>query len=92
MLWLNSLLIITNPEKSCSDLINYLRPRFSNMPKLKTKTGLGGRRKGAGRKPIADKKVAITLYVPQSVVQSHGGLEDFREYCYQLLASENEGK
>ena len=39
------------------------------MPKSKTKTGLGGPRKGAGRKPIADKKVAVTLYIQDSIVQ-----------------------
>lgn len=60
------------------------------MSKSKTKTGLGGPRKGAGRKPVADKKVAVTLYIQDSIVQSYGGLEPFREYCYQLLASKNE--
>ena len=55
------------------------------MPKSKTKTGLGGQRKGAGRKPVADKKVAVTLYIQDSIVQSYGGLEPFREYCYSLL-------
>ena len=33
----------------------------------------GGKRKGAGRKPIADKKIALTIYMPESIIKKCGG-------------------
>jgi hypothetical protein len=35
----------------------------------------GGPRKGAGRKPVDDKKVTLTIYPTQSEIDSVGGIE-----------------
>lgn len=32
----------------------------------------GGKRKSAGRKPVADKKIAVTIYVRESFINSIG--------------------
>lgn len=37
------------------------------------KTGRGGARKGAGRKPESDKKQAIFIYIRGSVIKKNGG-------------------
>lgn len=50
----------------------------------------GGARKGAGRKPAADPKVGITLYLEKSIVESLGGVEAIRSDCYFYLKSKSE--
>lgn len=57
-------------------------PIFAHMKKEKTH---GGARKGAGRKPTADPKVGVTLYIEESILNKLGGVEAIREYCYQFL-------
>lgn len=44
----------------------------------------GGKRKTAGRKPIEDKKVAVTLYFKKSKIKEIG-LEDLKQQCYELF-------
>ena len=39
----------------------------------------GGKRKKAGRKPIEDRKIPITIYLKQSIIESNGGSELIRE-------------
>lgn len=51
--------------------------------KLK-KTKHGGKRKTAGRKPIEDKKIPVTIYVRESVIETLG-LEIVKERCYKAL-------
>lgn len=55
------------------------------MGKVTKRTGRGGPRKGAGRKPAGDPKVAVTIYVESSIVKSLGGIEGVREECYSIL-------
>lgn len=38
-----------------------------------------------GRKPVADKKVLIRLYVRQSVIDRFGGLAETQNLCYKTL-------
>lgn len=45
----------------------------------------GGPRKGAGRKPTADPKLAITIYVEESIVKANGGVEEAKNECYSFL-------
>lgn len=45
----------------------------------------GGKRKTAGRKPIEDKKVPVTIYVRESVIETLG-LEVVKERCYEALS------
>jgi len=51
---------------------------------MKKKTH-GGKRKLAGRKPIEDKKVPVTIYVRESVIETLG-LEVVKERCYEALS------
>lgn len=44
----------------------------------------GGKRKNAGRKPIYDKKIVVTLYVNESVVEKMG-IENLKTLCYEAL-------
>jgi hypothetical protein len=39
----------------------------------------------AGRKPIEDKKIPVTVYVPQSVISDLGGIENAREISLKAL-------
>ncbi len=57
------------------------------MAKARKVISHGGARKGSGRKPVADKKTAVTLYLEESIVQSYGGVEGVREFCYQMLVA-----
>jgi hypothetical protein len=54
------------------------------------KSKLGGARKGSGRKPVADKRLAVTLYIQESIVKSYGGIDGVREYCYGILTKKIE--
>lgn len=45
----------------------------------------GGARKGAGRKPVADPKVSITIYVEKSIMDANGDVEEVKELCYEFL-------
>jgi hypothetical protein len=35
----------------------------------------GGARKNSGRKPVEDKKQPVTLFIPKSVIEHHGGAD-----------------
>lgn len=50
---------------------------------MKKKKEHGGARKNAGRKPIEDKKVQLTLYIRQSDVKKLGGLEKTKKHLMQ---------
>jgi hypothetical protein len=50
----------------------------------------GGVRKGAGRRPAADPKVGVTLYIESSIVEILGGIEDIRTDCYSFLKAKAE--
>jgi hypothetical protein len=45
----------------------------------KTKKQIGGARAKAGRKPIEDKKVPLTIYVRQSVIERVGGKDEAKQ-------------
>ena len=45
---------------------------------MKNKSTHGGRRKNSGRKPVADKKQAVTVYVPQSTIIKLGGAQSVK--------------
>lgn len=49
-----------------------------------TKKIHGGARKGAGRKPAADPKVPVTIYVEESIIRSIGGIDQIRIECYKV--------
>jgi len=53
---------------------------------MKNKTH-GGKRKKAGRKPVADKKLQIQLYVLTSRVNKIGE-EKLKEICYSAIERE----
>lgn len=50
----------------------------------KKKITHGGKRKTAGRKPIEDKKVPVTIYLRKSVIKTLG-VEDIKERCYKSI-------
>jgi hypothetical protein len=52
---------------------------------MSKKTIHGGARKGAGRKPVSDPKIGVTLYVEESIVNALGGIEAIRSECYEYL-------
>jgi len=61
-------------------MVDFLKQKI--MAKKKTH---GGKRKSAGRKPVDDKKIAVTLYVKESVIETMG-LEVVKEKCYEALS------
>lgn len=46
----------------------------------------GGKRQGSGRKPVADKKQAVFLYIQKSVIEKNGGTTELKR---KLLATLN---
>ena len=52
------------------------------MAKKKTH---GGKRSNAGRKPLTDKKVRVTIWINESIVNAKGGLESTKELCIVFL-------
>ena len=45
----------------------------------------GGPRKGAGRKPVSDRKIQVSLYIEESIINAIGGIETLRDECYSYL-------
>lgn len=45
------------------------------------------RKSNAGRKPVADKKLLIRLFIPESVIEANGGMDKVREICTELLTT-----
>jgi hypothetical protein len=58
------------------------------MAEKKKKRTHGGPRKGSGRKPVADPKFMVALYVESSIINALGGVEHLRNACYEFLKSE----
>lgn len=44
------------------------------------------KKSNAGRKPVPDKKVQVSLYVPNSQIQKFGGIEKFKAALYEFAA------
>jgi hypothetical protein len=44
----------------------------------------GGKRKASGRKPVTDKKVQVSLYIPTSQIEKFGGIEKFKADLYEF--------
>lgn len=42
----------------------------------------GGARQRAGRKPVADPKQTVTIYVEQSIIDANGGLDELKSELY----------
>lgn len=55
------------------------------MAEKKKRQTHGGPRKGSGRKPVADPKIMVSLYIETSIINAMGGIEEIREACYQFL-------
>lgn len=51
----------------------------------------GGIRSNAGRKPSANPKSPMTLYIENSIIQSYGGQKAFREFIYNTIKKETNG-
>ena len=43
------------------------------------------KKSNAGRKPVPDKKVQVSLYVLCSQIEKFGGLEKFKEALYEFV-------
>ena len=50
---------------------------------LKTK------KSNAGRKPVPDKKVQVSLYVPKSQIEKFGDVEDLKNALYDFIAAKS---
>ena len=40
-----------------------------------------------GRKPISDKKQQLTIYVKESAIKKHGGLDKAKQKVYEYLTA-----
>jgi hypothetical protein len=49
------------------------------------RSGRGGARKGAGRKPAVDPKMPITIYVEESIINKASGIEEIKKECTTFL-------
>ena len=52
---------------------------------MKTKKQHGGKRQRAGRKPVADPKQTVTIYVEQSIIDANNGLDECKSEMYLFL-------
>lgn len=44
------------------------------------------KKSNAGRKPVPDKKVQVSLYIRQSEIEKFGGLDEFKKALYEFVA------
>ena len=44
------------------------------------------KKSNAGRKPVSDKKVQVSLYVLSSRIEKFGGLEEFKKSLYEFVS------
>ena len=49
------------------------------------KENRGGARANCGRKPLLDKKIPITMYIPKSVIEKYGGTDRVKDKLIKLL-------
>ncbi len=49
------------------------------------------RKSNAGRKPISDKKVQVSLYIRQSKIDKFGGIEKLKAAIYEFVALRQNG-
>ena len=52
----------------------------------------GGARQRAGRKPVADPKQTVTIYVEQSIIDANNGIDEVKSECYLFLKKRGEKK
>lgn len=55
------------------------------MKKTKKTASHGGARPKAGRKPVKDKKVQVSLYIKQSRIKEFGGVENLKKEIFKRL-------
>lgn len=46
----------------------------------------GGRRKGSGRKPVADKREQVSIYIRKSIIISNGGKDEIKRKLLEFLS------
>jgi len=44
------------------------------------------KKSNAGRKPVPDKKVQVSLYILSSQIEKFGGLDELKKALYEFLA------
>jgi hypothetical protein len=44
------------------------------------------KKSNAGRKPISDKKIQVSLYIRQSKIDKFGGIEELKDALYEFVA------
>lgn len=54
------------------------------------KSKRGGKREGAGRKPIKDKKIPFVMWYPKSFIKKWGGAKKLRGLVDRLLINIDE--
>lgn len=52
----------------------------------------GGARSKAGRKPVTDPKVGVTIYLHQSEIDANGGIEDVKTFAVLYLKKRGKKK
>lgn len=52
----------------------------------------GGARQRAGRKPVADPKKGITIYVENSIINANNGIDECKSEMYFFLKERGEKK
>lgn len=53
----------------------------------KKKNRRGGKRKGAGRKRIKDKKIPVTVWFNKSIIKLYGGMVNFKSAVYASITA-----
>lgn len=52
----------------------------------------GGARQRAGRKPVADPKQTVTIYVEQSIIDANNGVDELKSELYLFSKARAEKK
>jgi hypothetical protein len=47
--------------------------------------GKKNNKSNAGRKPVPDKKVQVSLYIPASQIEKFGDIEELKKALYELV-------
>lgn len=57
---------------------------------MHSKKQRGGKRAGAGRKPLENKKLQLSLYIERTTIDRYGGITQTRKVLENFLKHEND--
>lgn len=68
-----------------NDFMSIISKELFYICKMETKDKRGGKREGAGRPKVKDKKKTVMLYIRKSTIKFHGGEEKLKAFIHNAI-------